>query len=139
MFTRDSKLIYEVYINTETIPDPTGNNWGWAGHFKFQKLKDGSGYVASSSSPPPNFDYYVTPYLDGWKWDLNREGTHLFYFGIKSSKNEYFHRLDGPAVISPYKERFYIRGQEYSEKEYWTFAKKFKPEDVDIALDLLNI
>ena len=55
--------------------------------------------------------------------------------------NGRLHRLNGPAVDynnHTYLE-YYINGQRFDTSEYWTFVKKFKPEDIETALDLLDI
>ncbi len=51
------------------------------------------------------------------------------------------HRLDGPAIISRNLEdgMYFINGKEYSKEKFDEMTKKFKVEDREQALKILNI
>ncbi len=53
-----------------------------------------------------------------------------------------YHRLDGPAVEypnNPTYNQFWIKGKQFEESDYWNIINKFKPEDREQAIDIMNI
>jgi hypothetical protein len=52
--------------------------------------------------------------------------------------NQYYHRLDGPAVIGPYTQEYWVEGNQYSKTEFWQlelvtlFKKYFMDNKVDV-------
>lgn len=133
--------IYQIYKeSTESEKgelDPTGNNYGFPKSSAWRNIrKIGDSYFDDADR------FIIKPYQGGWHWhNIDRpEDVGNYYFSGQDPDRQYYHRLDGPALIYTDGEyKFYINGKEYPEKEYWILVKKFKPEDRQEALDLLDI
>ena len=130
MIDKSAILIKSLYFESELSKD-------------FEKYKD---LVWEDHSVKNIVEYYkdnIYKQITTHKGDNASTLIRYFIDFNKEKQKLTLHRLDGPAYDSKKKTKaYYINGTSYTEGEYWITIKKFKkfkPEDVSTAVDLLNV